>query len=298
MRIMSLGWFRSEAGFGKYHKFILRDAESCHLELFPVTFERKNEMFVDVDPSVLMILMVFGFLASFIDSVVGGGGLIALPALLFTGMSPAAAVATNKLVGSMGSFTSTLMFYRSGKLDLKSLYKLFPLVFIASMLGAWTVHLMDPEVLKPLILIMLAAVAIYTVFKKDWGSISTYKKLSFRRFLMFTVLIFAIGFYDGFLGPGTGSFLIFAFLMIGFDFIKAAGNAKFLNFGSNIAALLMFMYLDQVNYAYGLPMAIAGILGAICGSKFAIKRGSGYVRALFITVTLLLLAKNVYDLVG
>lgn len=255
-------------------------------------------MFVDVDPSVLMILMVFGFLASFIDSVVGGGGLIALPALLFTGMSPATAVATNKLVGTMGSFTSTLMFYRSGKLDLKSLYKLFPLVFIASMLGAWTVHLMDPEVLKPLMLIMLAAVAIYTVFKKDWGSISTYKKLSVHHFLMFTMLIFAIGFYDGFLGPGTGSFLMFAFLMIGFDFIKAAGNAKFLNFGSNIAALLMFMYLGQVNYAYGLPMAIAGIIGAICGSKFAIKRGSGYVRALFITVTLLLLAKNVYDLVG
>lgn len=255
-------------------------------------------MFVDVDPSVLMILMVFGFLASFIDSVVGGGGLIALPALLFTGMSPATAVATNKLVGTMGSFTSTLMFYRSGKLDLKSLYKLFPLVFIASMLGAWTVHLMDPEVLKPLMLIMLAAVAIYTVFKKDWGSISTYKKLSVHHFLMFTMLIFAIGFYDGFLGPGTGSFLMFAFLMIGFDFIKAAGNAKFLNFGSNIAALLMFMYLGQVNYAYGLPMAIAGIIGAICGSKFAIKRGSGYVRALFITVTLLLLAKNVYDLIG
>lgn len=255
-------------------------------------------MFVDVDPSVLMILMVFGFLASFIDSVVGGGGLIALPALLFTGMSPATAVATNKLVGTMGSFTSTLMFYRSGKLDLKSLYKLFPLVFIASMLGAWTVHLMDPEVLKPLMLIMLAAVAIYTVFKKDWGSISTYKKLSVHHFLMFTMLIFAIGFYDGFLGPGTGSFLMFAFLMLGFDFIKAAGNAKFLNFGSNIAALLMFMYLGQVNYAYGLPMAIAGIIGAICGSKFAIKRGSGYVRALFITVTLLLLAKNVYDLIG
>ena len=255
-------------------------------------------MFVDVDPSVLMILMVFGFLASFIDSVVGGGGLIALPALLFTGMSPATAVATNKLVGTMGSFTSTLMFYRSGKLDLKSLYKLFPLVFIASMLGAWTVHLMDPEVLKPLMLIMLAAVAIYTVFKKDWGSISTYKKLSVHHFLMFTMLIFAIGFYDGFLGPGTGSFLMFAFLMIGFDFIKAAGNAKFLNFGSNIAALLMFMYLGQVNYAYGLPMAIAGIIGAICGSKFAIKRGSGYVRALFITVTLLLLVKNVYDLIG
>jgi uncharacterized membrane protein YfcA len=254
-------------------------------------------MYFDLDPSLLIILIVFGFLAGFIDSVVGGGGLIALPVLLFTGMTPPAAVATNKLVGTMGSLTSTLMFYRSGKLDLKSLYKLLPLVFIGSMLGACTVHLMNPEVLKPLMLIMLAAVAIYTVFKKDWGSISTYKKLSIRHFIIFTVLIFVIGFYDGFLGPGTGSFLMFAFLMIGFDFIKAAGNAKFLNFGSNIAGLLMFMYLGQVNYAYGLPMAFAGIAGAICGSKFAIKRGSGYVRALFITVTLLLLTKNIYDLI-
>jgi len=144
-------------------------------------------------------------------------------------------------------------------------------------------------------LVMLAAVAIYTVFKKDWGSISTYKKLSIRHFIIFMIVIFAIGFYDGFLGPGTGSFLMFAFLMIGFDFLKAAGNAKFLNFGSNIAALLMFMYLGQINYAYGLPMGLAQIAGAICGSKFAIKRGSGYVRALFILVTFLLLAKNTYD---
>ncbi|WP_026564940.1 TSUP family transporter [Bacillus sp. UNC41MFS5] len=254
-------------------------------------------MYFDLDPSLLIILIVFGFLASFIDSVVGGGGLIALPALLFTGMTPATAVATNKLVGTMGSLTSTLMFYRSGKLDLTSLYKLFPLVFIGSMLGAWTVHLMNPEVLKPLMLIMLAAVAFYTVFKKDWGSISTPKKMSIRHFIIFTVLIFAIGFYDGFLGPGTGSFLMFAFLMIGFDFIKAAGNAKFLNFGSNIAGLLMFIFLGKVNFAYGLPMALAGIAGAICGSKFAIKRGSGYVRALFIAVTLLLLTKNIFDLI-
>lgn len=252
-------------------------------------------MLLDLDPSLLIILIVFGFLAAFIDSVVGGGGLIALPALLFTGLTPAAAVATNKLAGTIGSLTSTIMFYRSGKLDLTSVYKLFPLVFIGSMIGAWTVHLMDPEVLKPLMLVMLAAVAIYTIFKKDWGSISTYKKLSIRHFIIFMILIFAIGFYDGFLGPGTGSFLMFAFLMIGFDFLKAAGNAKFLNFGSNIAALLMFMYLGQINYAYGLPMGLAQIAGAICGSKFAIKQGSGYVRVLFIAVTFLLLAKNAYD---
>lgn len=247
------------------------------------------------DPSLLIILVVLGFVAAFIDSVAGGGGLITLPALLFAGLNPAAAVATNKLVGTMGSFTSTLMFYRSGKLDLKSLNKLFPLSFIGSLLGAWTVHVINPEVLKPLMLIMLAAVAIYTIFKKDWGSISTYKKLSIRHFSIFMALIFAIGFYDGFLGPGTGSFLIFAFLMIGFDFIKAAGNAKVLNFASNIAALTLFICLGKVHFAYGLPMALSGIAGAMCGSRFAIKKGSGYVRALFIAITFLLLAKNLYD---
>ncbi|WP_338450148.1 TSUP family transporter [Niallia oryzisoli] len=252
-------------------------------------------MFFDLDPSLLMILIVFGFLAAFIDSVVGGGGLITLPALLFTGLSPAAAVATNKLASTIGSLTSTFMFYRSGKIDIKSVYKLFPLSFFGSMLGAWTVHLINPEVLKPLMLVMLAAVAVYTIFKKDWGSISSPKKLSIRHFILFMAAIFAIGFYDGFLGPGTGSFLIFSFLLIGFDFIKAAGNAKFLNFGSNIAGLLMFMFLGQVNYTYGIIMGAAQLAGAICGSKFALKKGSSYVRALFITVTCLLLAKNIYD---
>ncbi|WP_042357690.1 TSUP family transporter [Bacillus rubiinfantis] len=248
-----------------------------------------------LDPQLLLILIVLGFLAAFVDSVVGGGGLISLPALLFAGLHPAAAVATNKLFGTVGSLTSTLMFYRSGKLDIKSLYKLFPLVFISAMAGAWTVHLINPEVLKPLILIMLAGVAIYTVFRKNWGNTSTYKKLSMRYFVLFLILISAIGFYDGFLGPGTGSFLLFAYLMLGFDFVKAAGNAKFINFTSGIAALIMFICLGQVHYEYGLPMAAAGIAGSMCGSRFAIRRGSGYVRALFITITFLLLAKNIYD---
>lgn len=249
----------------------------------------------DLDPQLVAILFLFGFLAAFIDSVVGGGGLISLPALMFTGLTPSAAVATNKLAGTMGSLTSTITFYRSGKIDLNSVLKFFPLVFIGSMIGAWVVHLMNPELLKPLMLIMLAAVAIYTIFKKDWGSISTVKKLSKVKFGIFLIVITLIGFYDGFLGPGTGSFLIFAFLIVGYDFLKAAGNAKLLNFGSNIGALLMFLFLGQINFAYGLIMGVAQIFGAICGSKYAIKRGSSYVRGLFITVTVLLLAKNAYD---
>ena len=249
----------------------------------------------ELDSQIIIILICFGFLAAFIDSVVGGGGLIALPALLFTGMSPSAAVATNKLAGTMGSLTSTITFYRSGKINLREVAKFFPLTFVGSMVGAWVVHLLNPELLKPLMLIMLALVAIYTIFKKDWGDISRVKKLSTAKYVIFLAVITLIGFYDGFLGPGTGSFLIFAFLMVGYDFLKAAGNAKFLNFGSNIGALIMFAFLGQINIAYGLIMGAAQVVGAICGSKFAIKQGSGYVRILFITVTVLLLAKNAYD---
>ena len=252
-------------------------------------------MIANLDPQIILILILFGFLAAFIDSVVGGGGLIALPALLFVGLNPTAAVATNKLAGTMGSLTSTISFYRSGKLDIRSIAKYFPLAFFGSLVGAWTVTLISPDILKPLMLFMLAAVAVYTIFKKDWGGMTTVKKLSAIRILGLTFLLFAIGFYDGFLGPGTGSFFIFTFLMLGFDFLKAAGNAKFLNFGSNLAALLMFIYLDEIYFVYGFIMGAAQIFGAIVGTKFAIKKGSIFVRKLFIIVTITLLIKNTYD---
>ena len=249
----------------------------------------------ELDLSIILILICLGFLAAFIDSVVGGGGLIMLPGLLSLGVPPAMALGTNKLAGSFGSLTSTIMFTRSGHVDLKKIGKLFPLTFFGAMLGAYIVYLIDPELLKPLMLIMLAGVLIYTLKKKDWNSIEAPKALSKKRFITFAMLITFIGFYDGFLGPGTGSFLIFAFLLIGFDFVKAAGNAKLLNFGSNIGALAMFIVLGQVNYTYGLILAAAQIVGSIVGSRFAIKRGAGYVRMLFIIVTVVLLIKNTYD---
>ena len=117
----------------------------------------------ELDPSIISILLIFGFLAAFIDSVVGGGGLIALPALLFTGLPPSAAIATVKLVGTIGSSTSTVIFYRSGQISIRSLAKLFPIVVIGAAIGAYAVTLMDPNLLKPLMLVMLALVAIYTI---------------------------------------------------------------------------------------------------------------------------------------
>ncbi|GEK35279.1 sulfite exporter TauE/SafE family protein [Kurthia sibirica] len=250
---------------------------------------------IDYSLNLLLILLIAGFAGAFIDAVVGGGGLITLPALLFLGLTPSSAVATNKLAGVVGSLTSTITFYRSGKLDIKSGLRYFPLSFIGGLLGAWSVHLMNPELLKPVMLIMLVLVLIYTILKKDWGSVEVLHVHSRNKMLIFIMILFLIGFYDGFLGPGTGSFLIFTFLTMGSDFLKAAGNAKLLNFGSNLAALLMFAFLGQINYSYGIPMAFAQIFGAIIGSRFAIKRGSSFVRIIFIIVTVILLTKNAYD---
>ncbi len=250
----------------------------------------------DLDINILLILILFGFLAAFIDSVVGGGGLISLPALMFVGLPPSAAVATNKLAGTMGSLTSTVTFYRSGKLDIKAVYKLFPLRLFGLYAGCLDCPPNGSKCTKAINAdYACSRCHLYHLQKRLGGSMTTYKQLTPKRSIIFVFVITLIGFYDGFLGPGTGSFLLFAFLIVGFDFLQAAGNAKFLNFGSNVAALLMFIYLGQINYAYGLPMGLAQIAGAIVGSKFAIKRGSGYVRKLFIVVTILLLLKNTYD---
>lgn len=252
-------------------------------------------MFGDIDGLIVIILFLFGFLGAFINSIVGGGGLITLPALLFVGLPPATAIATNKLAATLGNLTSMLTFLRAGKIDYKLLRPIVPLVFIGSMLGAVTVNYISPDLLKPLIFLMLVVVLIYTIMKKDWGSVENRRPMTKKRKILFISVLIVIGFYDGFLGPGTGSFIIFAFIIMGFDFIQASGNAKLLNFTSNFAALIMFLFLDAVNYSYGLIMGISMIIGAFAGAKFALGRGTKYVRIIFILVTSLLILKSGYD---
>lgn len=252
-------------------------------------------MFGDLDISIVIILVVFGFLGAFINAIVGGGGLITLPALLFLGLPPATAIATNKLASTFGNLTSMLTFLRAGKVDFKLLKPIVPLVFLGSMVGAVTVNYISSDLLKPLIFIMLVVVLIYTIVNKEWGSVEKWLEMTKKRKVLLIGVLIAIGFYDGFLGPGTGSFIIFAFILMGFDFIQAAGNAKLLNFTSNIAALITFLFLDAVNYSYGIIMGISMIIGAFAGTKFALVRGTTYVRIIFIVVTSLLILKNGYD---
>ncbi|MGM9951085.1 MAG: TSUP family transporter [Lysinibacillus sp.] len=250
---------------------------------------------MDIDIFSIAALFFFGFIGAFINAIVGGGGLITLPALLFVGLPPATAIATNKLAASLGNFTSMMTFLRAGKIDIKMLGPIVPFVFIGSMLGAFAVHQIDSEVLRPLVLILLIAVLIYTLIKKDLGKVEDKGKAAGKKKVAGLLLLIGLGFYDGFFGPGTGSFMIFILLYMGFNFIEAAGSSKLLNFTSNLAALIMFLFLGAVNFTYGFIMGAAMILGAFVGSRIALSRGTEFVRILFIVVTIVLIVKNGYD---
>lgn len=245
---------------------------------------------------MLLFLLGAGFVASFIDSVVGGGGLISMPALLFAGLPPGLALGTNKLAGTMSSLTSSASFLFSGKMNLRLAAALFPLSLAGAVLGSLTVQQIPATFLKPLVVVMLIAVTIYTLCKKSWGNQSQFAGPTARNRAILICGALVIGFYDGFFGPGTGSFLIFMFLFLGFDFVGASANAKALNLASNLGSLATFFVLGTVNVFYGLPMGIAMIAGALAGSRLAIRNGSAYVKPLFLGVTTLLIGKQLWDL--
>ena len=248
-----------------------------------------------LDWGTVCFLIVAGFISAFIDSTVGGGGLISTPALLSLGLPVPYALGTNKVAASVGSLTSVLSFWRAGKIK-KAALALTPLSFIGSALGAYVVYLLPEKLMKNVIVALLVMVAVYTYRRKDWGDTGTVQQLGARALAGAFVMAFAIGFYDGFFGPGTGSFLIFGFLYLGYDFVTAAGNAKALNFASGVGALVSFAMSGTVVWSYGAIMALAMSVGAVCGSRMAIKKGASYVRPLYLLVTTLLIGKQVYEI--
>ena len=195
----------------------------------------------------------------------------------------------------MGALTSVISFWRAGKIK-KAAFYLMPLSFLGSALGAYVVYLLPEQLMKNVIVVLLVAVAVYTYRRKDWGDVSAVKQLGLAALLGSVVMAFGIGFYDGFFGPGTGSFLIFGFLFLGYDFVTAAGNAKALNFASGIGALLSFTLSGSVLWTYGLLMGFAMVIGAYFGSRMAIRHGASYVKPLYLIVTTLLIGKQVYEL--
>ncbi len=255
-----------------------------------------GQYFILDDLNTILFLICGGFIASFVDAIAGGGGIISLPVLLLTGIDPVAAMATNKMASVMGSFTSAVTYMRSGKVTTGLIKYLFPLSLVGSFCGVIVVRQIPADFLRPLVVVLLVLITIYTLCRKNWGQSVPYNGVTKKILLVSTSLAFILGFYDGFFGPGAGSFLMFAFLYIGLDFVGAAANARVLNFASNFAAMITFVYFGQVYFHYAVPMGIAMIAGAYCGTKAALSRGAVYVKPLFVIMTISLIGKQVWDL--
>jgi uncharacterized protein len=241
----------------------------------------------------ILFLLLIGFITAFVDSIAGGGGLIAVPALLSIGLPPQMVLGTNKLQGSIASVISSYAYIRSGKVNVKLMKKIIPFVILGASLGVVTVRFLPSEWLKPIIIVLLILVLIYTFLKKDFGKYENPKPLTAGLISFLIIMCTIIGFYDGFFGPGTGSFLLFVFLFTGISFVSAQANAKILNTTSNVVALIVFIKFGYVHYQYGLIMATSGILGAIVGTKVAVTKGSKFVKPLFFIMTVWLVLKQI-----
>lgn len=245
----------------------------------------------------LIFLCAAGFFAAFIDSIAGGGGIISVPAFLLAGVPPHLSLGTNKFSSSCASFTSSIKFAQSGKVDFNILKILAPFTLIGSVLGVNTVLLIDASYVNTIVLILLLFVGIYSLFSKTAGIKDDFQGLTSKNKLLGILLAFSLGFYDGFFGPGTGSFLIFGLIKIfSFDFVRAGGNGKALNFISNIAALVMFAIKGQIDYKLGIPVAIFMILGAKFGTKVALDKGAKLMKPIFVTMSLAVAVKMLYGI--
>ena len=244
----------------------------------------------------VVFLCFAGFVASAVDAIAGGGGLINLPAILAAGVPPHFALGTNKFASSFGAFTSAYTFTRLGKVFIPLMKFTIPCTLVGSVIGVITALKIDQGFLQIIILVLIFATAIYTIIKKDFGNEDKFTGLTRKNIIQGCILAFSLGFYDGFFGPGTGSFLIFLFIKIyGFDFTIAAGNSKVLNFVSNITSLVMFAINGKIYYMLGIPIGLAMIVGARVGSKIAIKNGTKVIKPIFVTIALVLTVKLLFD---
>ncbi len=251
-----------------------------------------------ITPSLLVAISLAALCAGFIDSVVGGGGLVQIPAL-FTALPkalPATLFGTNKIASVFGTANAAWRYARRVRMPWRTTLPAAIAAFAFSYLGAAAVAWLPRDLLRPLILILLVASAGYTFWRKDFGAIHRPQHAGVRELVYALVAGGAIGFYDGFFGPGTGSFLILLFIrFFGFDFLHASAAAKIVNVATNLAAIGYFLpngfYLPIV----ALAMAISNVVGSIIGTHLALKHGSGFVRHAFLIVVCALIVKFAWD---
>ena len=242
----------------------------------------------------LLLACVAAGLAGFVDAVAGGGGLIQLPALLLLmpGVPVPMVLGTNKGSAIFGTAVATIRYARTVPVPWRTGGAAAAAAFVGSWFGARASSLLNPAMMRPLVLALLVGVAIFTFAKKDFGASGVGRE----RAVLGVLLGGVIGFYDGFFGPGTGTFLIFLFIWsLGLDFLGASAAAKAVNVATNLAALGSFALAGNVRWGWALPMGAANILGALMGANLAIAKGSAVVRRFFQGVIILLLARLTWD---
>lgn len=251
-----------------------------------------------LDPTWLMLLMAAAF-AGFVDAVAGGGGLIQVPALFagFPREAPATLFGTNKIASIFGTMNAARRYLKEVEMPWAVAVPTAVSAFVFSFFGAATVAWLPKEIVRPLVLWLLIAVAIYTWTKPDFGRQVQASRVSPSNVLFVSIVAGALlGFYDGFFGPGAGSFMIFAFVrLFGMDFLHASATAKIVNAATNAGALLLFAPEGHVLWMLGLGMAVCNIAGAQLGARMAIRHGSGFVRGVFLVMTTLLITKIGWD---
>lgn len=249
--------------------------------------------------SNFLILVVGCSLAGFVDAVAGGGGLISLPAYLLTGIPIHFLLGTNKLTAAPSSVVSALTFFKHGKVTTKFMKLFMPMTALGAFLGVKTVVLMDQTILRPFIMVMILVVGVYTLFSKTIGSTNEFdeSKVRVKHYVVGSLFTFSMGFYDGFFGPGTGSFLIMFFILYyKMDFITSSGNAKAVNLTSGVVSLIMFAIEGKVAYSVGLPIIIFVMVSTWFGAKFALKKGIKVIKPIFVTMSLIASLKLLFDM--
>ena len=247
---------------------------------------------------VVVLLAITAFLAGIVDAIAGGGGLITLPALLAAGLPPHVALGTNKGQSVWGSGAALVAFWRAGRVDQRQAVLAFPLGLLGAAVGAELVLLVDREALRPIVIAMLIGAAVLLVIRKP--SRDDDAMPAGRRYLAIAgVLAFTIGAYDGFFGPGTGTFLIVGFVALcGKSLTRATADAKVVNFASNLASVIAFGIAGVVAWNIALPMAAGQLAGGVVGARLAIRGGSKLIRVMVLVVSGALVAKLAWDLVA
>ncbi|TSK09070.1 MAG: TSUP family transporter [Geobacter sp.] len=249
---------------------------------------------IELSPILFPILFLTGAVAGLIDSIAGGGGLITIPVLLGLGLPPQTALGTNKLQASFGSCSAMFHFVRAGTVNLRDALPGVIWTAVGAILGSYTVQQIDPGFLKKCIPFLLLAILCYTIFTPRLGAEEVHPRLPRR--LFYGIAGLGLGFYDGFLGPGTGSFWVIAIMLgLGFDMRKGTGYTKLFNFVSNIVSLVVFVAGGHVLLGAGLLMGVGQAAGARVGAKLVIHKGTRFVRPVFICSVLAVTAKLFWD---